>query len=1103
MLQRFWLATATAVGLALAAHAGTDVVYLDASVAGNPGPANIVDGAPIATTTATARIGNGAWQAINGPKTEIRLAFDPNEVPGAGFGYQFTIADIKEIRFSTNKSTPQNSVDWYLTLYTVADGVNDDAWYGRRLIWENLYANALNAPASQWNDFTTDGNASSNILTAYDSNRSGVPTGFFGAPTLADLQAGPLDWSQFFGSATNVPVDYSQEVVRFLYISTGNPWSTTFDGLLDAISIELNNGDKLEIDLEQDAPTVHVVSAYGDFEWVKGDTRANSVVSFVDGPAPTPLGDGSARLLTGATGTDKATIDKRAADLGSITAFSGSYWWIRTAGSGAPAPALKLGIDTSDPNPNTPTAIERGEDRFDKILVYEPYLNPLGRTIPTGVWTQDSVDQTTGTWWLVDLDGNADPNNSGVGGPYLTLGDWQSNPEYGAVLSGGTITSIQFGVGSGNPSIDSNVDRFAYTIGGPDAGDYVVNFEQGPEAVLQLSAASCQDDVDAAAGYQVAVDLSMLTLTQNVTGFQAFLTYDPNVLTYEPALSSYSSSPFPAHFTAIGASGTAPGEITLDGNVGTGGSPTAADASLATLVFTVNTECVDGLIDFAAPGTFNSFISFQGNEVATALIATSPFTLDDTAPAIVCNATSVDADTNCEATVPFSATITDNCCLDPNDVSVMVSATGATAGMPSFTVTQVGPSELSISGTVAVSDVTGCPASIDITIDAVDCCGNAATSCLASATVSDVTAPDVTCPSDISVSADAGGCDALVAWTAATALDNCSGDVSASIVYDIDENDDASIEATQAGLSYTFPQGTHRVTARAVDGCGNEGSCSFTVTVSGTSEARVTIELDGVFTPVTRCLHFVASPGDCGAAIDVPVDFIDDDADPNTPVRAVDEIINLPCGNYTALCVKDEQHTLYETVALNITGTQYDAAAVAVLRGGDTNNDSKIDINDVTWLLFQFGNAANAGGCPWDGTRDADFNNDTIVDALDYSFFSAVWLQFTTCACSTAPLSAGAADPDRWGSAGAGDSLAGDPIEMGDVAPLRTIRVEQLPPDVANASDLNHDGVVDWRDVAAFERANGLPNTLSRSMRGVTPGALQRDDAGSGFGRRP
>ena len=118
---------------------------------------------------------------------------------------------------------------------------------------------------------------------------------------------------------------------------------------------------------------------------------------------------------------------------------------------------------------------------------------------------------------------------------------------------------------------------------------------------------------------------------------------------------------------------------------------------------------------------------------------------------------------------------------------------------------------------------------------------------------------------------------------------------------------------------------------------------------------------------------------------------------------------------------------------------------------GDTDNDG--DIHDVSWLLFTFGDLAAAGGCPWNGTRDADFNNGGAVGSDDYSLMSSNFLTATACGC-TGPAT----------------------------LPIVSIETKHLERRVAQRVDLNRDGIFDHRDVRQFEIANNLPDTLSRKM---------------------
>src|SRR5690606_37944066 len=89
-------------------------------------------------------------------------------------------------------------------------------------------------------------------------------------------------------------------------------------------------------------------------------------------------------------------------------------------------------------------------------------------------------------------------------------------------------------------------------------------------------------------------------------------------------------------------------------------------------------------------------------------------------------------------------------------------------------------------------------------------------SCSFNVTVNDTENPTITCPSDITVSNDAGQCDAVVTWSAPTGADNC-----------------ASFNVTSShNPGDTFPIGTTIVTYTITDAAGLTASCSFDVTVN-------------------------------------------------------------------------------------------------------------------------------------------------------------------------------------------------------------------------------------------------------------------------------
>jgi hypothetical protein len=229
------------------------------------------------------------------------------------------------------------------------------------------------------------------------------------------------------------------------------------------------------------------------------------------------------------------------------------------------------------------------------------------------------------------------------------------------------------------------------------------------------------------------------------------------------------------------------------------------------------------------------------------------------------------------------------------------------------------------------------------------------------------------------------------------------------------------------------------------------------------NNALVTVDLPGS-EPTTRCIQFVATNGcDTGTA-NATLTFVDHDANPDTPVRAT-AVIQIPCGSWTSLCAKDEQHTKWsdspsplieDAVAC---GFKYVATSVLRLEPGDNDNDGDVDINDITWLIATFGEFATPG-C--DGTpRDGDFSNNGVIGTEDYSLLSGQWLTYSMCPACPSPVHGPA------------------PKTLDH---RTTIATAELAPHLRRA-DLDHNGVFDWRDVAAFEQMHGLKPELSRRLR--------------------
>ncbi|TVZ60061.1 HYR domain-containing protein [Flavobacteriaceae bacterium MAR_2010_105] len=178
---------------------------------------------------------------------------------------------------------------------------------------------------------------------------------------------------------------------------------------------------------------------------------------------------------------------------------------------------------------------------------------------------------------------------------------------------------------------------------------------------------------------------------------------------------------------------------------------------------------------------------------------------------------------NANVTVPL-ATATDNCTV----ASITNDFNGGGANA---------------SGTYPVGTTT-------ITFTATDSAGRT-DSCSMTVTVTDNQDPVISCPSNITVNAAAGLCNANVTVPLATATDNCTG---TTITNDFNGGG--------ANASGTYPVGTTTVTFTATDSAGRTDSCSMTVTVNDNQD------------PVISCpanITVNAAAGLCNANVTVPL----------------------------------------------------------------------------------------------------------------------------------------------------------------------------------------------------------------------------------------
>ena len=173
-------------------------------------------------------------------------------------------------------------------------------------------------------------------------------------------------------------------------------------------------------------------------------------------------------------------------------------------------------------------------------------------------------------------------------------------------------------------------------------------------------------------------------------------------------------------------------------------------------------------------------------------VSDADFSVTPIAPTIACNVVGGPVNDDCERLVTFSATITDDCCIDTNDVTITIVllTANATLGVPTASFVQTTPTTITVSGSVLVSGLTGSPATVQVQVDAADCCG-ASASCVTSANVVDLIPPKVTCSVAQPVLWPPNHRMVNVGLTA-TALDNCSGVLPVTVKVFGDEDDEES-----------------------------------------------------------------------------------------------------------------------------------------------------------------------------------------------------------------------------------------------------------------------------------------------------------------------
>lgn len=208
----------------------------------------------VVATDDEALIGNGSWQAtgiisdvtFQGSTAKAGIDVFPGQY---GLPASFTLDDIDSIDWSTFQTTygNPNPVDFYVTIYLSVPGQGFS--YGR-LTGEGIYAYNRSLTDGAWNTWTTAG-ATNEIAFYQASDPANTFFGFFNGPTLADLQAGPINFSTDYptSSGDDVSFDYGAQQVNFIRFETASSWGVGFTGYIDQIRVVVS-GTEAILDLE-------------------------------------------------------------------------------------------------------------------------------------------------------------------------------------------------------------------------------------------------------------------------------------------------------------------------------------------------------------------------------------------------------------------------------------------------------------------------------------------------------------------------------------------------------------------------------------------------------------------------------------------------------------------------------------------------------------------------------------------------------------------------------------------------------------------------------------------------------------------------------------
>ncbi|MFH1109541.1 MAG: cohesin domain-containing protein [Planctomycetota bacterium] len=279
-------------------------------------------------------------------------------------------------------------------------------------------------------------------------------------------------------------------------------------------------------------------------------------------------------------------------------------------------------------------------------------------------------------------------------------------------------------------------------------------------------------------------------------------------------------------------------------------------------------------------------------------------------------------------------------------------------------------------------------------------------------------APEMQCPNDQAINADAGALSALVTWPRPTARGQCDGALNVQCHA---LNEAAVPFESLIPTGGRFPVGHFEFECTATDSCGASSSCRWSADVRNSNTVEVNVQLSALMTPnlLHRCIEFefYQNCTDEPVVIEQTLDF---GGMFNFPGYVHSVVLKVPPGPYGCVTARDPRHTLRSAAHPVIIHGKYVVAFKGDpmlggnwLLNGNLNGDRVIDLLDHALLLAQYSATMDPSTpCDTGSAIHADLNGDGFVDTNDLTFILRNFLATDKGACcGTASGGAAASEP--------------------------------------------------------------------------------------------